>query len=135
LAVVLYRRAMMRIRGRRRRPPAPSFLVTGKTWGQVASQTVQNMAVIDAARGRIVLRPLVTYDKVRDHRLAPHRQPSKRQSSLSTIAARCSCLAPGHPARAQDAEKAGSQAGHGGRGRRRTQAALRVPSRADCRLY
>ncbi|HZD43138.1 MAG TPA: tRNA uracil 4-sulfurtransferase ThiI [Methanomicrobiales archaeon] len=38
-------------------------LVTGDNLGQVASQTLVNMALIDAAASVPVLRPLITYDK------------------------------------------------------------------------
>ena len=38
-------------------------LVTGESLGQVASQTLANLAVIDPAADVPVLRPLVTYDK------------------------------------------------------------------------
>jgi len=38
-------------------------LVTGESLGQVASQTLANMAVISTAAGVPVLRPLITYDK------------------------------------------------------------------------
>jgi thiamine biosynthesis protein ThiI len=38
-------------------------LVTGEVVGQVASQTLENMAVISAATGLPILRPLVGMDK------------------------------------------------------------------------
>jgi thiamine biosynthesis protein ThiI len=63
LRVVLYRRFMMRIAealAARRRAKA---LVTGESLGQVASQTLDNLAVIDEAARGPVLRPLVGMDK------------------------------------------------------------------------
>lgn len=60
---VLYRRAMHRIAaqlGRRRRCYA---VVTGECLGQVASQTLENLALIEEASDLPVLRPLITYDK------------------------------------------------------------------------
>jgi len=63
LRVVLYRRFMVRIaealaaRGRAR------ALVTGESLGQVASQTLENMSVIDEAAQGPILRPLVGMDK------------------------------------------------------------------------
>ncbi|MBD3203037.1 hypothetical protein GF327_01980 [Candidatus Woesearchaeota archaeon] len=39
------------------------FLVTGENLGQVASQTLDNMAVLDNAVSKTVIRPLLTYDK------------------------------------------------------------------------
>jgi len=38
-------------------------LVTGESLGQVASQTLANLAVIDSAADVPLLRPLITYDK------------------------------------------------------------------------
>jgi thiamine biosynthesis protein ThiI len=38
-------------------------LVTGESLGQVASQTLQNLRVIEAASGLPVLRPLIGMDK------------------------------------------------------------------------
>ncbi len=38
-------------------------LVTGEAIGQVASQTIQNLALIDAVAETVVLRPLITSDK------------------------------------------------------------------------
>jgi thiamine biosynthesis protein ThiI len=40
-----------------------SFLVTGENLGQVSSQTLQNLTVIDNAAGIPVLRPLLGFDK------------------------------------------------------------------------
>jgi tRNA uracil 4-sulfurtransferase len=63
LRVVLYRRFMVRIAevvAARQRARA---LVTGESLGQVASQTLDNMNVIDEAARGLVLRPLVGMDK------------------------------------------------------------------------
>src|SRR5262245_25162834 len=58
LAVVLYRRMMMRIADGLADQLHADALVTGESLGQVASQTIQNMAAIQAAARRVVLRPL-----------------------------------------------------------------------------
>jgi thiamine biosynthesis protein ThiI len=63
LRVVLYRRFMLRIAERRARKVHAKALVTGESLGQVASQTLDNMATIDEAAGMPVLRPLVGMDK------------------------------------------------------------------------
>ena len=64
LRVVLYRRLMMRIAERLAHRTRAAALVTGESVGQVASQTLENLAVIDAAVSRLpVLRPLVGSDK------------------------------------------------------------------------
>lgn len=63
LRVVLYRRFMLRIAERRARKVHAKALVTGESLGQVASQTLDNIAAIDDAAGMPVLRPLVGMDK------------------------------------------------------------------------
>jgi thiamine biosynthesis protein ThiI len=63
LRVVLYRRFMLRIAERIAERSGARALVTGESVGQVASQTIENIAVIDAAARGPVLRPLVGMDK------------------------------------------------------------------------
>jgi tRNA uracil 4-sulfurtransferase len=63
LRVVLYRRMMLRIAAALARAIRAQALVTGDSLGQVASQTLENMAVIGAATDLPVLRPLVGMDK------------------------------------------------------------------------
>ena len=63
MRVVLYRRLMVRIAERLARRFRAQALVTGEVVGQVASQTLENLAVIDAAATMPVLRPLVGMDK------------------------------------------------------------------------
>jgi tRNA uracil 4-sulfurtransferase len=63
LRVVLYRRFMVRIAEALAPRVRAKALVTGESLGQVASQTLDNMAVIDEAAAGPVLRPLVGMDK------------------------------------------------------------------------
>lgn len=63
LRVVIYRRLMLRIAERIARDTRARALVTGESIGQVASQTLDNMSVIDSATTMPVLRPLVGMDK------------------------------------------------------------------------
>lgn len=63
LRVVVYRRLMFRIADQIARKVRAQALVTGEVVGQVASQTLENMAVIDAAATLPVLRPLIGMDK------------------------------------------------------------------------
>lgn len=64
LRVVLYRRLMVRIAARLAGRIRAGALVTGESVGQVASQTVENLSVIDAAvSGLPILRPLIGSDK------------------------------------------------------------------------
>ena len=63
LRVVLYRRFMVRIAEALAAPRRARALITGESLGQVASQTLDNMAVIDEAAQGPILRPLVGMDK------------------------------------------------------------------------
>jgi len=63
LRVVLYRRMMLRIGEAIARQEKAKALVTGESLGQVASQTLDNMAVIEQAARLPILRPLVGMDK------------------------------------------------------------------------
>ena len=63
LRVVLYRRMMMRIAERLAGACGAKALVTGESVGQVASQTIENLAVINDVVTLPVLRPLIGSDK------------------------------------------------------------------------
>jgi thiamine biosynthesis protein ThiI len=63
LRVVLYRRMMLRIAEAIARKEKAKALVTGESLGQVASQTLDNIAVIQQATRMPILRPLVGMDK------------------------------------------------------------------------
>ncbi|MGH2809796.1 MAG: tRNA uracil 4-sulfurtransferase ThiI, partial [Actinomycetota bacterium] len=65
LRIVLYRRFMMRIAEALALREGAEALVTGESLGQVASQTLPNMAVINRAAKQVpILRPLVGADKL-----------------------------------------------------------------------
>jgi thiamine biosynthesis protein ThiI len=63
LRVVLYRRMMLRIAENIAHREKARALVTGESLGQVASQTLENMIVIQQAVTLSILRPLVGMDK------------------------------------------------------------------------
>jgi len=63
LRVVIYRRLMLRIAERLAVATGAHALVTGDSVGQVASQTVDNLAVVGRAASMQILRPLVGMDK------------------------------------------------------------------------
>jgi thiamine biosynthesis protein ThiI len=63
MRVVIYRRLMMRIAERIARERGAQALVTGEVVGQVASQTLENLAVIGAVASLPVFRPLIGMDK------------------------------------------------------------------------
>jgi thiamine biosynthesis protein ThiI len=63
LRVIIYRRFMLRIAERIARDVRARALVTGDVIGQVASQTLDNLAATDSATRLTILRPLVALDK------------------------------------------------------------------------
>jgi thiamine biosynthesis protein ThiI len=107
LAVVLYRRTMMRIADAIADQLGSAALVTGENLGQVASQTIENMTAIEAAARRVVLRPLVTYDKVETTALA--KRIGTYETSILPFEDCCSLFVPPHPetrAKVEVAERA-----------------------------
>jgi len=63
LRVVLYRRMMLRIAETIGKKDRAKALITGESLAQVASQTLENLAVIQQAATLPILRPLVGMDK------------------------------------------------------------------------
>jgi thiamine biosynthesis protein ThiI len=63
LRTLLYRRMMTRIATDIAHRESAGALVTGDSLGQVASQTLENLAVVEDAAGLPVLRPLIGRDK------------------------------------------------------------------------
>src|SRR5262245_48058608 len=63
MRVVVYRRLMMRIAEQIARARGAQALVTGEVVGQVASQTLENLAVIGGATSLPIFRPLIGMDK------------------------------------------------------------------------
>lgn len=63
LRIILYRRLMMKVAEALAANLKAKALVTGESLGQVASQTLDNIAVTDAAVNLPVLRPLIGTDK------------------------------------------------------------------------
>ncbi|MFH1531328.1 MAG: tRNA uracil 4-sulfurtransferase ThiI [Pseudomonadota bacterium] len=95
LLVLLYRRAMIRIALRLAAEVKGGALITGESLAQVASQTMQNLAVIEDASTLPILRPLVGFDK---------QETMDKAIILGTyeVSIRphidcCSLFAPGHP--------------------------------------
>lgn len=68
--ILLYRRMMMRIAEVLAKRERCVALLTGDSLGQVASQTLQNMAAVEAAATMPVFRPLAGDDKLEILRLA-----------------------------------------------------------------
>jgi thiamine biosynthesis protein ThiI len=96
LAVVLYRRMMMRAACAIARRDRAQALVTGENLAQVASQTLENLAVIEDASELPVLRPLLTNDKLETIALA--RRIGTYETSILPYEDCCSLFVPAHPA-------------------------------------
>lgn len=61
---VLMKRFMLRVAEKVAKKENCDFILTGENLGQVSSQTLENLVVIDKATKLHVLRPLIVYDKV-----------------------------------------------------------------------
>jgi thiamine biosynthesis protein ThiI len=108
LRVVIYRRLMLRISERLARAAKAQALVTGDVVGQVASQTLENMAVISAATTLPVLRPLVGMDK--EEITAEAERLGSYAISIVPDEDCCTLFTPRHPAtRARAAEVAAAE--------------------------
>jgi thiamine biosynthesis protein ThiI len=95
LAVVLYRRMMMRIADRLARSSGARALVTGEALAQVASQTLENLAVIGDAVRIPILRPCLAHDK--QETIAIARRIDTYETSIQPYDDCCSLFVPDHP--------------------------------------
>jgi len=96
LRVVVYRRLMMRIAERIASRQHSQALVTGEAVGQVASQTLENMATIGGVVSLPVLRPLVGMDK--DEITAEAQRLGTYPISIIADQDCCTLFTPRHPA-------------------------------------
>jgi thiamine biosynthesis protein ThiI len=96
LRVVVYRRMMLRIAERIARRVGAQALATGEVVGQVASQTLDNMAVISAASELPVLRPLIGMDK--EEITAEAERLGTYRISIVPDEDCCTLFTPRHPA-------------------------------------
>jgi thiamine biosynthesis protein ThiI len=96
LRVVIYRRMMLRIAERLARRWRARALVTGEAIGQVASQTLDNLATIAEVATMEVLRPLVGMDK--DEIVDQARQLGTFPISIIPDQDCCQLFTPRHPA-------------------------------------
>ena len=93
--VVIYRRLMLRIAEALGRAEGALALTTGESLGQVASQTLENIATIDAAAEVPVLRPLIGTDKIEIIHEA--KQLGTFDISIEPDADCCTLFVPKHP--------------------------------------
>src|SRR5881398_2141100 len=96
LRVVLYRRMMLRIAEAIGRRAGAEALVTGDSLGQVASQTLANLAVIGEAAALPVLRPLVGMDK--SEIMTEAERIGTFETSIIPDQDCCTLFVPRHPA-------------------------------------
>jgi len=95
LRVVLYRRFMLRIASALAERSRATVLVTGESLGQVASQTLENMAVIEKAATFPILRPLVGMDK--NEIVDQARRLGTFETSILPDQDCCTLFVPAHP--------------------------------------
>lgn len=93
--VVVYRRLMVRIAEALARKHGAAALTTGESLGQVASQTLSNIARIDEAAGMPILRPLIGMDKLEITEQA--KQLGTFEISIEPDADCCTLFTPKHP--------------------------------------
>lgn len=95
LYVTVMRRMMMRIASEIARRRNLLALATGESVGQVASQTLESMHVINAVTNLPILRPLVSTDKVDIIRMA--RNIGTYDTSILPYEDCCTVFVPKHP--------------------------------------
>jgi len=94
--VILYRREMMRQAEKIAMQIGAKAILTGEALGQVASQTIENLAVIEQATNLPVLRPLICFDKQEIIKLA--QKIGTYEISTEPYQDCCSLFVPEHPA-------------------------------------
>ena len=95
LRVIIYRRLMLRIAQRIAHHVHARALVTGDVIGQVASQTLDNMTVIDQAAQLPVFRPLIGMDK--EEIIAEAQRLGTFDISIVPDQDSCTLFTPRHP--------------------------------------
>jgi len=94
--VLHYRRCMIRIAEKIIKKEKALALVTGEALGQVASQTIENITVIEEAARLPILRPLIGMDKQEIIQVA--RKIDTYEISIQPHEDCCSLFIPKHPA-------------------------------------
>ena len=107
LRVIMYRRMMMRVAERIARFEDAKAIVTGESLGQVASQTLENIAAVNAVASIPILRPLIGTDK--QEIIARSQEIGTYELSSQTAPDCCTLFMPRSPethARIEAVEKA-----------------------------
>ncbi|NLN19479.1 MAG: tRNA 4-thiouridine(8) synthase ThiI [Firmicutes bacterium] len=95
LMMTLMRRLMLRVATELAAQKGIPALITGESVGQVASQTLESLAVINAVTCTPILRPLITYDKSEIMALA--RRIGTYETSILPYEDCCTLFLPRHP--------------------------------------
>jgi len=103
LRVLLYRRFMFCLAEQVARRFKGRALITGESLGQVASQTIENIAAVEAATSLPVLRPLIGLDKQQIINIA--RASGTFELSIQPHFDCCSFLLPENPATKSHADE------------------------------
>jgi thiamine biosynthesis protein ThiI len=93
--VVMLRWAMVKVASAFARSGGIGALVTGENLGQVASQTLENLACIEKASLLPLIRPLIAFDKTEIMKLA--RELGTFDISIGRAEDCCSIFVPRHP--------------------------------------
>ena len=93
--VIVYRRMMVRIAEAIGRQSGAQALTTGESLGQVASQTLTNIARVDEAATLPILRPLIGMDKIEI--TAEAQRLGTFETSIEPDADCCTLFVPKHP--------------------------------------
>lgn len=102
--VIVYRRLMVRIANAiaEKETPPGGAIVTGESLGQVASQTMENMSVVEEASERMILRPLLGMDKQEIIDMA--KKIGTYEISILPDQDCCQLFTPKHPVTRSDVE-------------------------------
>lgn len=92
---ILSRRFMMRIAEKIAKKSGIDALITGENLGQVASQTIKGISVINAAVNMPILRPLIGFDKVDIIDIA--KEIETYETSILPYEDCCTLFLPKHP--------------------------------------
>ncbi|MFN4224416.1 MAG: tRNA uracil 4-sulfurtransferase ThiI [Fervidobacterium nodosum] len=99
-SLILQRRSMMRIANMIARRVKAKAIITGENLGQVASQTLTNMAAIEDASSLLVIRPLIGFDKIETTNKA--KEIGTFEISIQPYIDSCVAFAPKKPATKSD---------------------------------
>ena len=92
---IIMRRIMMEIAERLAKPRNCAALITGESIGQVASQTIESLAVTDAATSLPVFRPLIGFDK--EEIISISKDIDTYETSILPYEDCCTLFIPKHP--------------------------------------